>query len=376
MLWIPGPTEVRPEILAELARPTIGHRTPGMAELHERIDPPLTNAFGLGAGTTSQVAVHSTTGTGMMEASLRGAGKRILSVVNGAFSKRFMQVAESLGKEVHVLEVAWGMGVLPEDLAAALENEGPFDAVTLVANETSTGVRTPLGPISEVVRQHEDTHLLVDVVSYIAGMPVDFDTNGLDFAFAGVQKAFALPPGIAVFCASERYLERARSVSDRGFFLDPVRTLEGHVKRKTPVTPAIPHYNALARQLEDIESGATLPEGERDKKGVDAWQARFEKHERMKERTLSWASGHGLEPFPGEGYRSATVSCVSAGNLDIAGFVAGLKKRDYEISNGYGDLKGRTFRIGHMGDHMESDLEVLLSEADSVISELSEHSPA
>ena len=376
MLWIPGPTEVRPEILAELARPTIGHRTPGMAELHERIDPPLMNAFGLAAGTSSEVAVHSTSGTGMMESSLRGAGQRVLCVVNGAFSKRFSQVAESLGKEVHILDVAWGMGVEAEDLAAALENEGPFDAVTLVANETSTGVRTPLGPISEVIRRHEGTHLLVDVVSYIAGMPVDFDINGIDFAFAGVQKAFALPPGIAVFCASERYLERARSVPDRGFFLDPVRTIEGHIKRKTPVTPAIPHYNALARQLEDIDGGVTLPEGERDKSGVDAWRARYEKHERMKERTLSWASGHGLEPFPGEGFRSATVSCVSAGNLDIAGFVGGLKERGYEISNGYGDLKGRTFRIGHMGDHMEEDLEVLLKEADSVISELSEHAPA
>jgi len=375
MLWIPGPTEVRPEVLAELSRNPIGHRTPGMAELHERIDPPLTRAFGLAGGSSSQVAVHSTSGTGMMESSLRGAGDRVLCVVNGAFSKRFAQVAESLGKEVHVLDVTWGMGVQPADLAAALENEGPFDAVTLVSNETSTGVRTPLGPINEVVREHEGAHLLVDVVSYIAGMPVDFDTNGIDFAFAGVQKALALPPGIAVFCVSERYLERARTVSNRGFFLDPVRTLEGHINRKTPATPAIPHYNALARQLEDIDAGVTLPEGERDKTGLDAWQARYEKHDRMKERTLSWASGHGLEPFPGEGFRSATVSCISAGGLDIAGLVAGLKERGFEISNGYGDLKGRTFRIGHMGDHMEEGLEELLSAADNVISELREHAP-
>ena len=293
MLWIPGPTEVRPEVLAELSRPPIGHRTPGMAELHERIDPPLAHAFGLTSGSASQVAVHTTTGTGMMEASLRGAGHRILAVVNGAFSRRFAQVAESLGKEVHILEVAWGLGVLPEDLANALQTEGPFDAVTLVSNETSTGARTPLGPIGEVLRQHEDTHFLVDVVSYIAGMPIDFDLSGIDFAFAGVQKALALPPGIAVFCASERYLNRARSVSDRGFFLDPVRTLEGHINRKTPATPAIPHYNALARQLEDIDAGVTLPEGERNKSGPAAWQARYEKHTRMKERTLSWAAGHG-----------------------------------------------------------------------------------
>ena len=106
------------------------------------------------------------------------------------------------------------MGVLPEDLAAALANDGPFDAVTLVSNETSTGARTPLDSIKPVLAEHKETHLLVDVVSYIAGMPVDFDHNGIDFAFAGVQKAFALPPGIAVFCASERYLSRARTISD------------------------------------------------------------------------------------------------------------------------------------------------------------------
>jgi len=341
-----------------------------MAELHERIDPPLANAFGLAEGSSSTVAVHSTSGTGMMEASLRGAGPRVLCIINGAFSRRFAQVAESLGKEVHTLEVAWGLGVLPEDLDAALENEGPFDAVSLVSNETSTGARTPLDSIKEVIAKHEQTHLLVDVVSYIAGMPIDFDANGIDFAFAGVQKALALPPGIAVFCASERYLSRARSVSDRGFFLDPVRTLEGHVNRKTPATPAIPHYNALARQLEDIDAGLTLPEGERDKTGAAAWQARYEKHTRMKERTLSWAADHGLEPFTGDGFRSSTVSCISGGDLDIGALVGGLKQLGYEISNGYGDLKGRTFRIGHMGDHMEHDLEELLAAADSVIAGL------
>jgi aspartate aminotransferase-like enzyme len=341
-----------------------------MTELHERIDPPLKNAFGLEADSKSTVAVHSTSGTGMMEASLRGTGPRILCVVNGAFSRRFAQVAESLGKEVHTLEVAWGMGVLPEDLAAALANDGPFDAVTLVSNETSTGARTPLDSIKPVLAEHKETHLLVDVVSYIAGMPVDFDHNGIDFAFAGVQKAFALPPGIAVFCASERYLSRARTISDRGFFLDPVRTLDGHVNKKTPVTPAIPHYNALAKQLEDIDAGVTLPEGERDKSGLAAWRARYDKHDRMKERTLSWAAGHSLEPFTGDGFRSSTVSCISAGDVDVAGLVKGLKERGLEISNGYGDLKGRTFRIGHMGDHTEAELEQLLAAADEVIAAL------
>lgn len=366
-LWIPGPTEVREEILAECSRPAIGHRAPEMRELIERMDPHLPLAFGLSGDSTAQCAVHSVSASGLMEASLRGVGPRVLSVVNGAFSKRFRDMGELIGKDVTTLDVAWGSGVAPDDLARVLEQDGPFDAVTLVANETSTGVVTPLAPVADVVRRHPGTLLLVDLVSYIAGAPVDFDANGIDFGFAGVQKAFALPPGIAVCAASSRYMDAARAQEHRGWALDPVRVVEGHAQKKTPATPCTPLYYALAKQLEDISAGVTLPEGERDKTGAAAWDARFAKHVRMRDRTLAWASDHGLEPFPAEGFRSPTVSCISSGDLDTAAFVAGLAERGFRISNGYGDLKGRTFRIGHMGDHDERGLERLLAAADEVL---------
>lgn len=369
MLWIPGPTEVRPEILAECARPAIGHRSAAMVELIERLDPHLVHAFGLQADSTAQVAVHSSSASGMMEASLRGVGPRVLCVVNGAFSKRYADMAELCGKQVQRLEIEWGLGVTPAELEAALVEHGPVDAVTLVANETSTGVLTPLAGIADILAKHEDTLLLVDLVSYIAGAAVDFDANGIDFGFAGVQKAFALPPGVAVVCASERYLAQAKDQPQRGWYLDPVKVIEGHAKRKTPATPTTPLYYALAKQLEDISAAVTLPAGERDLQGADAWAARFAKHERMRVRTAQWAAGHGLELFPAEDFRSPTVSCVSAGELDVAALVAGLARRDFEISNGYGDLKGKTFRIGHMGDHTEAGLEELLSAADEVIAE-------
>lgn len=369
MLWIPGPTEVRPEILAECARPAIGHRSKAMVELMERLDPHLQLAFGLAPGSSSQVAVHSCSASGMMEASLRGVGPKVLCVENGAFSKRYRQMAELLGKDVTVIDVTWGHGVQPDELRDILTRSGPFDAVTLVSNETSTGVRTPLGPIGEVLQEFPDTLLLVDLVSYIAGAPVDFDTNHLDFGLAGVQKAFAVPPGVAVFCASERYLESARRQEGRGWYLDPVKVLEGHVNRKTPATPTTPLYYALAKQLEDISGGVTLPEGERHERGAEAWTARFEKHERMRARTAAWAASHGLEPFPLPEFVSPTVSCIAAGSLDVAHFVQGLAQRDFEISNGYGDLKGKTFRIGHMGDHTEAGLEDLLRAADEVLAQ-------
>jgi len=370
MLWIPGPTEVRPELLAECSRPAIGHRSPAMRELIERLDPHLPLAFGLGADSKTACAVHSVSASGLMEASLHGVGPRVLSVVNGAFSKRFRDMGRLMGKEVTTIDVAWGSGVDPAELDRVLDQEGPFDAVTLVSNETSTGVCTPLGSSAEVLRKHPRTLLLVDLVSYIAGAPVDFDDHRIDFAFAGVQKAFALPPGIAVCAASERYMQSARQQATRGWALDPVRIVEGHLQHKTPATPCTPLYFALAKQLEDISSGATLPEGEHGLSGADAWQARFAKHERMRDRTLAWAAGHGLNPLPVEGFRSPTVSCIAAGELDVGAFVAGLKELGYEISNGYGDLKGKTFRIGHMGDHDEAGLEALLDAADRVIARL------
>jgi aspartate aminotransferase-like enzyme len=370
MLWIPGPTEVRKEILLECARPLIGHRSSKMTELYERIDPHLRHPFGLAEDSQARVAVHSTSATGLMEAALLGAGKKTLALVNGAFSKRWFQIAQLTGKDAHAIEVPWGEAIQPERLADELARNGPFDAVTLVSNETSTGVLAPIAALAAVLERHPGTMVLVDLVSYLAGAPVDFDGWSFDFAFAGVQKALALPPGISVLCASPRYLESARTRERRGFHLDPVRIVDGHVERKPAATPCIPLHYALARQLEDISAGKMLPAGSNVPAGRAAWTARYEVHSRMRARTLEWAGENGLEPLPQRELCSPTVSCIRAGKLDVARFVAGLKERGHEISNGYGDLKGKTFRIGHMGDHTEEELEALLGASDEVLASL------
>ena len=354
-LWIPGPTQVRPEILAEMSRPMVGHRSPEMAELVAAVDPGLARAFGLWEDTTAQVGVANHAATGMMEAALHGAGPRILALVGGAFGRRWAEIATLLGKDLRVVEVEAGRLVDDVHLADVLDREGPFDAVTLVVNETSTGTCTPIQHVSNVLQAFPDTLLLCDVVSYIAGAPVDFDEHCLGFAFAGVQKAFALPPGLTVFCASEEYVERAEDQPRPSWTLDPLRTLRGHAARKTPATPSIPHYRALVRQLADIE--------------VEGWEERFERHRRMQRRTLEWAAGHGLEPFPEEAALSPTVACLRAGTVDVGALVSGLAERGFQISNGYGDLKGKTFRIGHMGDHREEQLEELLAAADKTLAQ-------
>jgi aspartate aminotransferase-like enzyme len=344
----------------------IGHRSKAMIELIERIDPPLRLAFGLASGSSSTVAVGNHSATAMMEGALLGVGARVLCVVNGSFSKRWAEIAKLLGKDVTVLELAWGQAVTESQLAEALKSKGPFDAVTLVVCETSTGVLTPLAPVAEALRTSPATLLLVDVVSAIAGTALDFDTHAIDFALAGVNKALALPPGITVMCASKRYLDGARVRKRGSWYLDPVRTIDGHVQRKTPATPVVTLYRALARQLEDITKGVTLPARDQGKTGAAAWSARFEKHARLRQSTLAWAARHGLAPFPPEPLSSPTVSCIQAGGLDVAALIDALKKRGHEIGNGYDKLKGQTFRIGHMGDHSEAGLEELLEAMDEV----------
>ena len=367
ILWIPGPTEVRPEILSECARPMIGHRSKAMTALTERLDLHLRLAFGLETGSTSHVAVHTCAATGLMEASLRGCGHKVLALVNGSFSKRYAEIAESVGKEVVKLAVPMGQAVSMADFETALREKGPFDAVTFVSNETSAGVRTPLFEVAAVMRKFPDVMLLVDLVSYIAGAPVDFDHNRMDFAFAGTQKALALPPGLTVLCASQRYLEAARSLELRGFYLDPVRIVEGHEQRATPATPCISLYYALARQLEDISAGVVLGGGS---SGKAAWSARFDEHARMLRTTEEWAARNGLEHLPAPALRSPTISCIRKGDLDVPSLIAGLKEKGHELGNGYGELKDKTFRIGHMGDHTDARLRSMLAAADEVVAAL------
>ena len=157
------------------------------------------------------------------------------------------------------------------------------------------------------------------------------------------------------------------TVPRASWYLDPVKTIDGHAARSTPTTPSIPLYAALARQLEDISAGVTLPASERGKSGAAAWRARFAVHERMKARTLTWAASHGLAPFPAPSLSAPTVSCINSGTIDAGRLIAGLLAQGEEIATGYGHWKGKTFRIGHMGDHTEEGLARLLEKADDVL---------
>ena len=354
-LFIPGPTEVAPEILAEMARPAIGHRTPECARLWHHCRTGLARLMHTGG----EVVMLTAPASAMMEAAIRNTvASRSLHLVCGAFSKRWAEVADSCGVQADRFEVPMGEGFTAEMLRARLDRaaaEGiTYDAVTCVHNETSTGVRNPIDALGAVLRDYPDTLFLVDTVSSMAGMPVKVDAWGIDVCLFGVQKAMALIAGLAIASLSDAALARAATIEHRGWFLDFLRMKKGNEKEQSPTTPSTAHLYALARQLDRIfEEGL---------------EARWARHAAMAERVRSWAAGHGWQPFPAAGFRSDTVSCLARGEgPDFVPALDALKQQGYLVSNGYGDLKGQTFRIGHMGEHDLASVDDLLAHFDACL---------
>ncbi len=353
-LFIPGPTNVRQEVLAEQTYPMIGHRTDTFEALFARVQEKLRRLF----YTQYRVYVTASSGTGLQEAAIRnGVRKRVLSMVNGAFGKRWYDVAVGCGKDVVRVDIPWGKAVKPDDVVAAIEQHGPFDAVTIVHNETSTGVMSPVAEIAQAVREvAPETFIFVDAVSSLGGVKIPVDEWGLDVCLTSSQKALALPPGIALAAVSDRVLERAKEVEGRGWYFDFL-VLEKYLKRNTtPATPAISLMWALDRQLDIMFA-----------EGLDN---RFARHARLAEMTRAWAREHGFGIFAEAGYESQTVTCVdNVRGVDVAALNAYLKSQGMMISNGYGDLKGKTFRIAHMGETTEADMQALFAAIEAWLEE-------
>jgi aspartate aminotransferase-like enzyme len=342
--FLPGPTDVHPDVLAAMLRPMIGHRSSAMEKLLQNIAPRLCSL----ARTARPVLVGTTSATGFMEMAVRnGVRRRALSLVNGAFSERFAAVVGASGKECIRLDVPLGAGVEPDMLRDALRRT-PVDAVTCVHSETSTGVLQDVAAYAAVVREFDDVLLLVDAVTSMAGSPVETDGWGLDFVFTGSQKALALPPGLAVAVASDRMIERAKTLEDRGAYFDLISFVAATAKFQPTNTPAISLFYALEVQLERIEREGGI-------------EARWNRHDAMRRRVESWSAETGIAFLPKAGRRSWTVSCLKLPEGRKAKDVVGaLKQQGWTIGAGYGALKDSTIRIGHMGDHTVAALEELL----------------
>ncbi len=352
-LVLPGPVEVRQEVLEAQAQWMIGHRGGEFADLFAGLQDKLKQVF----MTESRVYVSGSSGTGLWEGASRNAirdDKKALHLVGGAFSERWAKVSQANGKQFDTVEVDWGQAHTPEMLADALD-KGEYDAVCVVHNETSTGVTNPIQALGEVVQEKApDTLFMVDSVSGILGAEIHADAWNIDILLTSGQKAFALPPGIAFASVSDRVLERAKQIENRGYYFDFVNWEKYIQRNNTASTPPISLMYAANRQLTDV-----LEEG---------LENRWERHLQMREITRQWVENRGFGFFAEEGYRSPTITCVdNTRDVDVFEMADFMSERGYAIDKGYGKIKGKTFRIPHMGDMPVDVLEAFLGELDDFL---------
>ena len=351
-LFLTGPTYVRPEILAAMAQPMIGHRGPEFAELYRRVTERLV-AY---AGTRAMPILATGSATSLLEAGVRSLVRtRSLHAVCGGFGQRWEEIARLNGKETVVVEAPLGNVVRAEALRRALEDPR-IDAVCVTHSETSTGALHDLPSTAEVLRDRPDVLFLVDAVSSFAATPMDIDGLGIDLLVTGSQKALALPPGMAIGFASRRAIERSAEAEGAGYYLSLARYADFHAIANTPTTPNIPLVYALDRQLDDLVR--------------ETPERRFARHRAMAEATEAFCAEQGLEILPEPGYRSPALSVVLTPGIDAERVRAAARARGWILGSGHGPLKGRCFRVGHMGDHEEAEVVELFDVVAGVLREL------
>lgn len=351
-LFIPGPVEIAPEILNAMATPMIGHRMPEYARLHKGVTDKLKKLM----FTEERVFLATSSAFGVMEGAVRNlVGKRCANFCNGAFSDKWHNVTLACGKEADAYQVAWGEPITPELVDQALAT-GKYDAITLIHNETSTGVMSPLPEIADVLKKYPDVVSIVDTVSSMSALKIPVAELGIDCCIFGVQKAFALPPGLAVFSASERALERAKSVPGRGYYFDFLEYAAADEKDNTPSTPVISIIYAMDLQLDRIFA--------------EGLENRWQRHAGMAQFMRNWDLEHGFGLLAAEPYRSLTLTCATNDrNADLAQMKKRLGERGFAFDDGYGKLKGKTFRVAHMGDMKLDDLREITSEMEQILAE-------
>jgi aspartate aminotransferase-like enzyme len=357
-LHIPGPVEVSEKTFKALCLPMIGHRGQGFKDLYAKIQPQLQQLV-----STKQLVYLSTSSAwGVMEGAIRNlVSKKVLNCMCGAFSDKWFDVSKKCGKQAEALQVEWGSPIRAEAIDKKLA-AGQFDALTLIHNETSTGVMSPLDEIAALKKKYPDVMFIVDSVSSMTAVPLKFDELGIDVLLAGTQKAFALPPGAAIFVCSPAALAKAATMKDCGYYFDFVEFQKNAEQSMTPSTPSIPHIYALSSKLDEFFA--------------EGLEARYARHKKTNQMTRDWAKKHGFNLFADAGFESVTLTCVSNGakpggrTVDVAKLQKLTKDQGFLIDGGYGKIKGTTFRVSNMGDETEATMGQLFAAMDKAMAQL------
>ncbi|MGG7165766.1 pyridoxal-phosphate-dependent aminotransferase family protein [Clostridium ihumii] len=351
-LFIPGPVEVAPDVLEKMATPMIGHRSKDASRIQRSISDNLRKIF----GTEEEILLSTTSGSGLMEGAVRSCtAKRAAIFSVGAFGNRWYEMATSNNVPADKFEVEWGTPTTPEQVDEVLST-GKYDLITVTHNETSTGIMNPLDEIGKVVKKYPDVVFCLDTVSSAAGTELKVDEWGVDICITSTQKAIGLPPGMSACTFSKKAIERAKQVPNRGLYLD-LLSLYNYIQKKDyqyPSTPSLSHMFALEYQLDKIMN----------KEGLEN---RFKRHIEGAEIVRAWARKN-FEIFPDERYMSNTLTNIkNTREIDVAALNKALGERGYQISNGYGKLKDKTFRIAHMAETTPEELKELLNTIDEIL---------
>ena len=352
-LFIPGPVDVRADVLEKMATPMIGHRSKAATELQKGISHKLQKVF----QTENVIVLSTTSGSGLMESAIRCCTKKRAAVFSiGAFGDRWFKMATSNGVPADKFRAPDGQATDPAEVDKALAT-GKYDLVTITHNETSVGIMNPVDEIAKVVAKYPDVVFCMDTVSSMGGTDIPVDKLGVDFCITSTQKSLGLPPGMSIASVSQKAIDRARTVENRGLYLDIVEIYDKVVKDdkyQYPSTPSLSHMFALDYQLDFILN----------KEGLEN---RWARHAEMAKVVRAWAKKN-FELFSDERYLSNTLTTIkNTRGISVSDLNKKLGERGFEISNGYGDLKEKTFRIAHMADATMEDVQELLRNIDEIL---------
>ena len=350
-LFIPGPVEVRQDVLEKMATPMVGHRGKDASKVQRSISDKLKSVF----YTQEEILLSTSSGSGLMEGAVRSCTLKRAAIFSvGAFGDRWYDMAKCNNVPADLFQVDWGTPTTAKMVDDALAT-GKYDLVTITHNETSTGLMNPVEEIAEVIKKYPDVIWCMDAVSSMGGTKIEVDKLGVDICITSTQKCLGLPPGLSACSFSKKAVERAKKVEFRGVYLD-LLSLYDFIQKKDyqyPSTPSLSHYYALDYQLDRI-----LEEG---------LEARFVRHIEMAEYVRNWGRKH-FELLPEDKYLSNTVTTIkNTTGIDIGDLNKKLGERGFAISNGYGKMKDKTFRIAHMADCTLDDIKELIANIDDIL---------
>ncbi len=358
LLMIPGPTSVAPRVLKAMSKNIVNHRSAIFGEILKESSEMMADVF----KTDNPAYILTGSGTAAMEAAMANILNRddkILNVVGGKFGQRFSQIVDAFEGQSKVLDVEWGTGVNPKDIKEILDDDDQIKAISLVHNETSTGVANPIKEIGKIMKNY-DALYVVDTVSSLAGDDVEVDKYGIDICVTGSQKCIAAPPGMAAITLSEDAWKVVENTESKTYYLNlkKIRKSGNSNPPETPYTPSVSLMYAMNEALKIIME-----------EGLDN---RILRHKLAAKATRNAINALGLELFPDEDVSSTTVTAVRMPEGISDKQLRGTMRNKYnvELAGGQDHLKGNIFRIGHMGNTTQTELITAISSLEMTMYEL------